>query len=142
MKATRVTLWFALTALLLGVAPRTAHAQSCGVMSDEADDLYNNYATIFGSEFPLDEQRCVKLEKAAVGACHKAVAAMATCQENELKGALRIAKQACDTPTCLAFWRDTLLAELEDVGYAQATAEGLCDTLAEAILGAACRGIP
>ena len=90
------------TALLglavLALLGKAAHAQACGNILEQPEDVYDTFVGQFGLAFPLnDANACEKLAKAAVSACHKAVSDTASCQSSLTSSVYKGAKPVCST---------------------------------------------
>jgi hypothetical protein len=79
----------------LALLGKAAHAQPCGVIDEQPEEVLTLTANELALLFPLPEAECAKLTKGAVSACRKAVSDTLACLDRQLKSFAKSAKIAC-----------------------------------------------
>lgn len=131
-----VTAMLALAALaLLGKA---AHAQPCGVIDEQPEEVLTLIAGELEELFPLGEAECAKLTKGAISACQRAVSDTAACLDRQIKSFGKSAKIACGAQgdgedACNESFEAELAGATESFAEDAANADAICeDEFAEA----------
>jgi hypothetical protein len=122
-----------LVVALFALLGKAAHAQqSCGDISEQPETVYSDMLDILAGYFPIEDAGvCGKIVKAAVGACHRAVADAEGCLGNLVGSTLKAAKSACGTTSdpsaCTADAKEQAEASETGVGVLADEAHAVCD---------------
>jgi hypothetical protein len=138
----------AVLAAVLLLAGGAAHAQACGSIPAQPEDVYDTFVDPLGITFPIgDASVCEKLTKAAVSACHKAVSDTASCLTSLASGVLKGTKPVCSTfknqSGCLDDAKATADDDKADFAAQAEAAHAECDGIFAAAISQAClEGFP
>jgi hypothetical protein len=140
------------TALLalavLALIGKAAHAQACGSILEQPEEVYDTFLGQLAITFPIEDASvCEKLTKAAVSACHKAVSDTASCQTSLASGVLKGTKPVCSTfknqSGCLDDAKSVADGDKADAAAQAETAHAECDGGFEGAIANACaNGLP
>ena len=133
----------AVLAATLLLAAGAAHAQACGSIPSQPEDVYDTFVSQLGLALPVgDSSVCDKLTKAAVSACHKAVSDTASCLTSLSSSVYKGTKPVCSTfknqSGCLDDAKAVADGDKSDFAAMADTAHAECDDAFEAAIQQAC----
>ena len=122
----------------LALLGKAAHAQPCGVIDEQPEEVFTLTANELALLFPLPEAECAKITKGAVSACRKAVSDTRSCLDRQLKSFAKSAKIACsvqgDQEACDQGFEEEVAAAAASFAEDAALADAGClDEFAEQI---------